>query len=335
MGADESPRVLFARRFAALYEAAGSPTLSRVSAAANARFRVARGSVRPRYSASIQRISDWRAGRNVPADFETLWPVLLTLIESAKRSAPVDRSLVDLREWRRVWRSASSDRSKAGRLQGTIEDPSIDAKGRRVFRVGVLGPTGASQVRVAVHWLRHEWPDVAVHVIQGDWTDFTVGLGAGRVDVAFTPLPLNDSGLQVETVHTDPNYLAVRSSDELADATEVRMADLGDRHGYRVPESADRVLRDYWYVGRNGPVVRSLGEMLHTIRWGDAVGLVPSLVVCKHRIDGLTYRPILDAPDFHMALAWRRGDQTVLNHTFLTAMRESARKFPTAQNLGS
>src|SRR5690349_9272880 len=72
-----SPRTFFARRFTELYEAAGDPTLRRVAAAAESRMRAAQGN-RPG-GASAQRISDWKAGRNVPARFESLLPVVLTL----------------------------------------------------------------------------------------------------------------------------------------------------------------------------------------------------------------------------------------------------------------
>ncbi|WP_040747750.1 nSTAND1 domain-containing NTPase [Nocardia transvalensis] len=57
---------------------------------------------------SIQRISDWKAGRNVPAKFETLLPVLLTLIDEARKSSrPVPPALLDTQEWQRVWTASN------------------------------------------------------------------------------------------------------------------------------------------------------------------------------------------------------------------------------------
>lgn len=58
---------------------------------------------------SAQRISDWKAGTNVPASFEALLPVLLELIERAKnRSDAVESRLVEPHRWRRLWEAASS-----------------------------------------------------------------------------------------------------------------------------------------------------------------------------------------------------------------------------------
>ncbi|MGW4773744.1 nSTAND1 domain-containing NTPase [Nocardia sp. NPDC004278] len=103
-----SPRTTFSQQFAALFESAGNPTLRRVAAAAQARMRAARAPGQ-KGGASVQRISDWKAGRNVPARFESLLPVLLTLIEEARKSsAPVPPALLDVQEWQRLWAASNA-----------------------------------------------------------------------------------------------------------------------------------------------------------------------------------------------------------------------------------
>ncbi|OXR44185.1 hypothetical protein B7C42_03745 [Nocardia cerradoensis] len=98
-----SPRTLFSQRFAELFAAAGNPTLRRVAAAADARMRATRGPGQ-KSPVSVQRLSDWKAGRNVPARFESLLPVLLTLIDEARKSsAPVAPALLDLHQWQQLW----------------------------------------------------------------------------------------------------------------------------------------------------------------------------------------------------------------------------------------
>ncbi|MVU78842.1 hypothetical protein GPX89_16510 [Nocardia sp. ET3-3] len=102
-----SPRALFAQSFTELYAAAGNPTLRRVADAAETRMRAAQGN-RPG-GASAQRISDWKAGRNVPARFESLLPVVLTLIDLArKKGAPLPRPLTEPKEWQRLWHAATT-----------------------------------------------------------------------------------------------------------------------------------------------------------------------------------------------------------------------------------
>ncbi|MFE7796182.1 hypothetical protein [Nocardia sp. NPDC057440] len=103
-GEIRSPRVIFAQRFAELYAAAGNPTLRRVANAAESRMRAAQGA-RHVPAASAQRISDWKAGRNVPARFESLLPVVLALIDLAKKVQP-QRPRLEVHEWQRLWQAA-------------------------------------------------------------------------------------------------------------------------------------------------------------------------------------------------------------------------------------
>ncbi|WP_336085218.1 nSTAND1 domain-containing NTPase [Nocardia sp. SSK8] len=105
-----SPRALFAQRFAELYAAAGNPTLRRVSAATERRMRGTQAS-----TPSAQRISDWKAGRNVPARFESLLPVVLTLAElAAKTQRELPRRLSEPHEWQRLWQESVTWTAAAG-----------------------------------------------------------------------------------------------------------------------------------------------------------------------------------------------------------------------------
>ncbi|MEV0252607.1 hypothetical protein AB0H76_38885 [Nocardia sp. NPDC050712] len=102
-----SPRAVFAQRFAALFDAAGNPTLRRVAAAAEARMRASRAAGQ-KGGVSIQRISDWKAGRNSPAKFETFLPVVLTLIDEARKSSEqVSPALLSVQEWQRLWTASN------------------------------------------------------------------------------------------------------------------------------------------------------------------------------------------------------------------------------------
>ncbi|WP_019928169.1 NACHT and WD repeat domain-containing protein [Nocardia sp. BMG111209] len=102
-----SPRTTFSQRFAELFAAAGNPTLRRVAAAAEARMRAARAAGQ-KSGASVQRISDWKSGRNVPARFEVFLPVLLTLVDEARKSnSPVPVALLDVQQWQRLWTASN------------------------------------------------------------------------------------------------------------------------------------------------------------------------------------------------------------------------------------
>ncbi|GED99296.1 AAA family ATPase [Gordonia crocea] len=95
----------FGDQLAALFDAAGSPTLETVSRGA---AKLAPG----RSKASVQRISDWRRGRHLPASFDSLEPVITWLILRAQMRNP-DHPVPPLPRWRQWWSSAREDGSAA------------------------------------------------------------------------------------------------------------------------------------------------------------------------------------------------------------------------------
>lgn len=101
-----SSRAVFAERFALLYAEAGEPALKQVVESV-ARARRSDGAGRP-VRVTVQRVSDWRRGRNVPARFPGLEAVLTVLVGQARkrRTRPVMTGLYDLSAWRRLWEQA-------------------------------------------------------------------------------------------------------------------------------------------------------------------------------------------------------------------------------------
>ncbi|MDG3017158.1 WD40 repeat domain-containing protein [Speluncibacter jeojiensis] len=119
-------RQLFADRFALLYTAAGNLPLRRAADAANERMRATRGpGAAP--VATAQRISDWRGGRNVPARFESLLPVLLMLVDRARKEHPEPPApgLYDVHGWQQLWSDAlASSTSAAPAADEAVENAS-------------------------------------------------------------------------------------------------------------------------------------------------------------------------------------------------------------------
>ncbi|WP_343997034.1 WD40 repeat domain-containing protein, partial [Williamsia deligens] len=116
----------FAERLTRLIVLAGSPTLARVSAAANRVPTAGR-----RRAMTPQRISDWRRGRHLPADFPTLEPVLIALIAAVDRTrSDVEPAIVSVDAWREFFAHVTARDTTVG------EDdlhPSIPA-GRPPYR---------------------------------------------------------------------------------------------------------------------------------------------------------------------------------------------------------
>jgi hypothetical protein len=101
-----APRAVFAERFALLYVEAGDPPLKRVAESV-ARMRRVDAQGRP-LRVTIQRLSDWRRGNNVPAQFGALEIVLERLIGEARRRHPYPsiHGLYDVASWEELWQDA-------------------------------------------------------------------------------------------------------------------------------------------------------------------------------------------------------------------------------------
>ena len=97
----------FGEQLRALFAEAGSPTLA---ATVNGAAKLSPG----RSDASVQRLSDWRRGRHLPARFETLEPVLAWLILQAQSKGADE--ITGLPEWQRRWQAAREP-AKASRVE--------------------------------------------------------------------------------------------------------------------------------------------------------------------------------------------------------------------------
>lgn len=126
-------RMEFANDLRTLHCAAGSPSLRMLATTASARVNSSALSGRA-VSISAQRISDWKSGRNIPATFDALHPVLMVLFQRVRRrQAPVDRRLLDMRAWKVSWGRAHTHmlrtRVKASeRPRDARSDEVIDAQ---------------------------------------------------------------------------------------------------------------------------------------------------------------------------------------------------------------
>ncbi|KPI12004.1 WD-40 repeat-containing protein [Actinobacteria bacterium OK074] len=139
MSSDSGARTAFAERLALLYKEAGNPPLKRV---ADAVVRLQRVDERGRpVRVSVQRISDWRRARNVPAQFAALAAVLQVLIPEARRirTVPVSPGLYDLPQWQRLWERALAD-PVGDRPAPAADAEDLDEGGRAPADVSAVCP---------------------------------------------------------------------------------------------------------------------------------------------------------------------------------------------------
>ncbi|MGW0020858.1 nSTAND1 domain-containing NTPase [Rhodococcus sp. NPDC003382] len=144
-GRDEpDPRQFFADQLRMLFAAAGRPPLKKVETESAALAR-AMGSDR---TVSVQRLSDWRSGKRLPASFETVRPVLVALVRAARalNPEPPTPGLYSLKQWQNWWDCARGTSSGPGRTAETPEPAPVPQAGVRPYR-------GLSAYREKDAWL--------------------------------------------------------------------------------------------------------------------------------------------------------------------------------------
>ncbi|MDX3456117.1 WD40 repeat domain-containing protein [Streptomyces sp. ME02-8801-2C] len=147
LSSDSGARTAFAERLSLLYKEAGNPPLKRVAEAVVQLQRVdERG--RP-VRVSVQRISDWRRAKNVPAQFAALAAVLSVLVPQARRARPVPVSpgLYDMVQWQHLWERAVAD-PVGDRAPGSPEDEEQPAAEVPAVPGGVCPYRGLASYRL-------------------------------------------------------------------------------------------------------------------------------------------------------------------------------------------
>ncbi|NEA38822.1 LysR family transcriptional regulator [Streptomyces sp. SID11385] len=233
-----------------------------------------------------------------------------------------------------------------------VRERVATAAGGARLDVGILGDSadpGASRLAEA---FRTRHPGVELRVRDTDLTDPTCGLRSGRVDVALTRGPFDETGLSVRELRRDPVGVVLRADDPLAGAESLTRADLAERPWFRFPPGTDRLWQNYWSGGaEEGPVVRVVRECLHAVLWSGTVGLMP--LAGEH--DGrpappsgqaapaaggrrpfghdlppdLTVVPLTGMPPSRVLVAWNKGSTDPLVLSFV-ALATAAYRAPAA-----
>ncbi len=179
------------------------------------------------------------------------------------------------------------------------------AGGDQVLSVGILADSAEHVGASLAAAYRQRQPGVAVNVRGFDLCDPSAGLRQGLVDVAITRAPFDETGLTTRVLGAEPVSVILVQDDPLAGEEFVRLGDLVGRTWFRFPEGTDQAWSAYWAGDhperRQGPVVRTVAECLHAVRWNSAVGLGP----LTHDLpEGLTSVPVLDMAPSRLLLAW-------------------------------
>ena len=156
----------------------------------------------------------------------------------------------------------------------------------------------------------------------------------GRRRNAYIPgLPLDDSGLVVETIQRDPLLAVLPAGHRLARRARVRVGDLGTEPVIlfprrMAPEYYDLFISTFRRAGctpRVAHEVVTIQTIIGLVAAGLGVSLMPATIRSLRR-DGVVYRPLTPpVPHADMALAYVRDHSSPVLPAFIRTVREVTR----------
>ncbi|MBP2708132.1 LysR family transcriptional regulator [Microbispora sp. RL4-1S] len=139
-------------------------------------------------------------------------------------------------------------------------------------------------------------------LVLGGLGDQPKALRDGLADVALVLRPMDDRGLDSESLITEPVLVAMAATDPLAARTELRLADLAGRSlPSGAPADGGRA------VPRRPGVTRpasNLSEIFSLVETGSIVFFAPASVARRNPRPGVAYRPVSDLPNCTLAIVW-------------------------------
>ncbi|SFA93723.1 DNA-binding transcriptional regulator, LysR family [Amycolatopsis marina] len=198
-------------------------------------------------------------------------------------------------------------RDKAATVVAAADD-ALDTRRLRSWplRMGhAWAAAGAFTSTLLRRW-EHAHPDTPLELLRID--DRTAGLTTGQVDVALLRGVVDAPGLVVEPLLTEPRVAAMPADSPLAERAELSLADFTDQtvavntiSGVTTPHLWPPEIRPARTM-----TVANTDDWLAAIAANRAVGITTSATSDLHRYPGVVYRPMVDAPEIPVVLAWRR-----------------------------
>ncbi len=191
------------------------------------------------------------------------------------------------------------------------------ARGRHSFTVGFMP---GLIVTAAVRALSERHPDVAVDVVRTSWDDQVEVVRDGRVDVSYIRLPVDQSGLTVRPLLSEPRVAVLPAEHRLAGKESIAIADLADEHLLQHPEAVPEwrdiatELRD----GTRSPVgpFHAVEEKLENVATGRGISILPLSTATFYTRPDIVHVPVRDIPPCQVCLAWDAGRRSPLIREF-------------------
>jgi len=171
-----------------------------------------------------------------------------------------------------------------------------------------------------LHAYRQAFPRVHVVLLEQNTKEQLTNLYEGGLDVGFLRLPIRDlpARISVETVYSEPLYLALREDHPLASAPEIDMRGLANEPFIMYPAALGGGLHDLCLdLCKNAGFIPKVEQEAKTVpvavsfaAAGLGIALVPACIQIVHT-PGVVYRPLKKTlARAEIAIAYRTGDRS-------------------------
>jgi DNA-binding transcriptional LysR family regulator len=192
------------------------------------------------------------------------------------------------------------------------------ARGRRLmvgFRAGITATAAVREFTI-----RH--PDVIVDVQRIESDDQAAMLLDGRIDVGYVRLPIDETGLRVIPLYTEPRVAVLPAGHRLAGKEQITEADLaGELLVWPADTSTQPTKRPHPNAGY---LVRGVDETLEHVAAGRGVSFLARSATVFYSHPEVSYVPVTDLAPDQVCLAVTASRISPLVDDFLTAAQATS-----------
>jgi DNA-binding transcriptional LysR family regulator len=182
------------------------------------------------------------------------------------------------------------------------------------FRAGIV-------VTSAIRLFTSAYPDVTVDVHRLDWDDQAVTLLDGRVDIAYVRLPIDERGLRVLPLYTEPRVVVLAADHRLSGKESITATDLV---GEPIVWHEDMTL----FPNRpaqpaSGHRVTSVEDKLEHVAAGQGMSVLPESAAAYYARPDISCVPVPELPPDQVCLATEATRHSPLLTAFAHAARQA------------
>ncbi|MFI7431857.1 LysR substrate-binding domain-containing protein [Micromonospora sp. NPDC049836] len=165
-------------------------------------------------------------------------------------------------------------------------------------------------------------PDVVVDVQRMEWDDQVPMLLDGRVDLGYVRLPIDETGLRLATLYTEPLMVALPADHRLAGKEEVTEADLaGEPLIWHADASTQPTRRPH---PDSGLRVRGVEEKLEHVAAGRGISFVGRSETVFYSRPDISYVPVSDLAPDQVLIAMAASRTSPMADDFFAAAQATA-----------